>query len=107
MQGLLVRVGIDQSEKGGKWNSRVDLQSREFIYTPIPGGHDEPHVHGLKRGYEELIPSLKKFGDAHGKDIYNDWEFPKKLLSRDMHLDPDFEYLSYGDLAKRGKNSQS
>jgi hypothetical protein len=103
LQGLLVRVGIDLSEKGGKWNSRVDLQSGEFIYMPIPGGRDEPHVHGLKRGYEELISSLKKFGDAHGKDIYKDWEFPKKLLSRDMHLDPDFEYLSYGDLAKRGK----
>ena len=36
MKGLLVRVGADQSEGGGRWNGLVNSRTGEFVYVPIP-----------------------------------------------------------------------
>ncbi len=91
MNALLVRVGADRSQGGGCWNGPVDSQTGEFVYVPIP---ESAAVHpGLKRPYTALAPSLAKF----------DTTLPVQLRRRHMHLDPDFERLTYGDQGERAK----
>jgi len=91
MKGLLVRVGADQSEGGGWWNGPVDSRTREFVYVPIPD--DGPFHPGLATPYSVVAPHLT------GK-----WpSLPAYLSTRDMHLDPDFEWLTYGDQGERAK----
>ncbi len=95
MKGLLVRVGIDQT--AGRWNAPVDLSSGRFTYVPIPQTSDKlPLRPKLSRCYEELIPSLDTFELA----------VPDHLQGQPMHLDPDFENLTYGDVDQKGKQIQ-
>jgi hypothetical protein len=89
MKALLVRIGIDQ--KYGGWNAPVDAAGR-FVYVPIPERPGTPFHPGLERRYNEVLPSLRRFGDLH---------LPPGLLDRPMHLDPDFECLTYGDVGSR------
>jgi hypothetical protein len=95
MKGLLVRVGADQSEWGGWWNGPVDSRTGEFVYVPIP---DEGPFHpGLATPYSRVASHLG------GK-----WpSMPSHLTGGDMHLDPDFEYLTYGDQGERAKQINS
>ena len=94
MKGLLVRMGIDKSY--GHWNAPVDIESNEFVYVPIP---EEKLLNcGLERRYTELIPLLARFSEKRNKDLDLDLEFPRDILSQNMHLDPDFDYLTYGDV---------
>lgn len=88
-RGLLVRVGIDASFGG--WNAPVYGSSGEFVYVPIP----EPlrARKGMARKYAELKTCLKSFGAP----------LPAHLNRSRMHLDPDFEHLSYGDLGRKGQ----
>ena len=94
MKGLLVRIGIDKSY--GHWNAPVDLESGEFIYVPIP--EEKPLTCGLERRYSELIPLLTEFSEKRSKNLDRDLGFPRNLRSQNMHLDPDFDYLTYGDV---------
>jgi hypothetical protein len=48
---------------------------------------------GFVRPYIELIPTLTAFGV----------ELPQHLVGKQMHLDPDFERLTYGDQGERAK----
>jgi hypothetical protein len=48
---------------------------------------------GFERPYAALKPTLVQFGI----------ELPPHLRSRHMHLDPDFEHLTYGDQGERAK----
>lgn len=91
MKGLLVRVGADQSAGGGNWNSPVDSRTGRFVYTPIPEA--KPNRAGLERYYEETVPRCLEFGVP----------FPNHLRHSRMHLDPDFEHLTYGDRGSKGK----
>lgn len=91
MTALLVRVGADQSTGGGSWNGPVDSETGEFAYMPIPE-NGEVHV-GLERLYASFAPALTRFG----------LELPGHLEGRCMHLDPDFEQLTYGDRGERAK----
>lgn len=91
MNALLVRVGADQSAGGGSWNGPVDGGTGEFVYMPIPES-GEVHV-GLERPYASFAPALTRFG----------LELPAHLEGRRMHLDPDFEHLTYGDRGERAK----
>jgi Nucleotide modification associated domain 3 len=91
MRGLLVRVGADQSGGGGNWNGPVDLRTGHFAYVPIP--ETKPIRPGLARPYAALVPSLSRFGVA----------LPAQISGQNMHLDPDFEYLTYGDRGPKGK----
>jgi len=85
MKGLLVRVGADQSVYGGSWNGPVDSHTRDFVYVPIPD--DGPFHPGL------ATPYLLVASHLGGK-----WpSLPSYLAGRDMHLDPDFSWLTYGD----------
>lgn len=93
MKAILVRVGIDQTYGG--WNAPVDVNSGEFVYVPIPefgAQHDD-----CRRSYDELVPVLEQFAASHGLDQQNDLGFPQHLGRTRMHLDPDFQYLTYGD----------
>lgn len=91
MNGLLVRVGADQSEGGGYWNGPVDERTNEFVYVAIPEAR--PVCAGMERPYASLATSLTRHGVAT----------PPHLQHRHMHLDPDFEHLTYGDQGERAK----
>lgn len=87
VRGLLVRVGIDQAYGG--WNAPVDPETFEFAYVPIPDG--EQHAE-LATPYEQVLDAVARFPDSR---------LPDSLRGRAMHLDPDFEHLTYGDVGTR------
>jgi len=91
MNGLLVRVGADQSAEGGRWNGPVNEATGEFVYVAIP--ETRPVNIGLERPYLALEEPLKRLGQR----------LPPQLAPRHMHLDPDFERLTYGDQGERAK----
>jgi hypothetical protein len=91
MSGLLVRVGADLSSGGGSWNAPVDEQTGKFVYAAIP--ETAPVYHGIEKPFSALTPALSKFGV----------NLPAALLHRHMHLDPDFDHLTYGDQGERAK----
>lgn len=101
MNAVLVRVGIDHSY--GQWNAPADPESGEFVFVPIPEKNTKLRFHNNDgRHYDEVIPTLEQFAGRFGYDLDEDLRFPrKKLLEGPMHLDPDFEYLTYGNRANR------
>ena len=90
MKAILVRVGIDAT--AGGWNGPVDTRTGEFVFVPIPEVKEDLR-HGHERYYDELTPRLQEFGSG----------LPDHLGGRIMHLDPDFEHLTYGDKYRRGE----
>jgi hypothetical protein len=89
MNGLLIRVGIDQN--AGKWNAPMQSETKEFVYLPIPDA--KAMRPNLARKYAEFAPALSRFGQR----------LPHHLRNSNTHLDPDFEHLSYGDQGERAK----
>src|SRR6266849_3731032 len=98
MKALLVRIGVDQAY--GRWNAPIDADGR-FVYVPIPEKPSTSFHVGLERRYAEVLPPLQRFCEEHRRDLHRDLRFPQDLLERAMHLDPDFEYLTYGDVGGR------
>lgn len=95
LKAVLIRIGIDHSY--GQWNAPADPESGEFIYVPIPESSKGFHPE-CERRYNEFIPVLEQFSKKYGLDLDRDLDFPRKnLLNQAIHLDPDFEYLTYGD----------
>ncbi len=90
MKGCLVRVGIDQT--CGGFNSPVDIDSGDYLYIPIPQGETECRA-GLETPYGTVRPYLEAWNARHGTTV----SLPEELFSGNMHLDPDFESLTYGD----------
>lgn len=91
MTCILVRVGADLSSGGGFWNAPVDSATSDFVYVAIP---EASPVHaGLEKPYERLTSPLAEFNVA----------LPNHLKSQQMHLDPDFEHLTYGDTGQKAK----
>jgi len=83
MNALLVRAGADQSQGDGRWNDPIDSKTGKFVYDSIP---ESAAVHpGLKTPYGILSPAPTEF----------DTILPVQLRRRHMHLDPDFEHLTY------------
>jgi hypothetical protein len=101
MKALLVRIGVDQAYGG--WNAPVDAEGR-FVYVPIPEAAGTRFHPGLARRYGEMLSPLQQFCRKHRCDLRTDLRFPRMLHKRAaMHLDPDFECLTYGDVgARRG-----
>ncbi|MEO6544809.1 MAG: hypothetical protein ABIP05_12280 [Nitrospiraceae bacterium] len=89
MNGLLVRVGIDSTD--GAWNAPMRRDTGEFAYVTITEAR--PFRSGLVRHYNEFAPIVKRFGAR----------LPEQLNGRPTHLDPDFDYLTYGDQGQRGR----
>ena len=65
--------------------------SGEFAYVTIT--ESKPLRDGMARSYNEFVPVAARFGDR----------LPESLLGTPTHLDPDFDYLSYGDQGQRAK----
>lgn len=99
MQGILVRIAVDHSYGG--WNGPVDPASGRFVYVPIPEGDDVAFHRGCRRPYSELETVLHEFAGSVGQNLFGDLRCPPPLLQRSMHLDPDFEHLTYGDVGSR------
>jgi hypothetical protein len=91
MNALLVRVAADQSEAGGYWNGPADPVTKQFVYVAIP--ESSTCRPGLNKPYQLVAPALTMFGLT----------LPLHLAKQDMHLDPDFEHLTYGDTNERAK----
>jgi hypothetical protein len=94
MKALLVRIGADQAYGG--WNAPVDAEGR-FVFVPIPEKQGTAFHPELERRYGEMLPALQRFCSEHGCELFRDLRFPQALLEHPMHLDPDFECLTYGD----------
>jgi hypothetical protein len=100
MRAILVRVGVDK--EFGNWNAPVDPSTGEFIFVPIPDGDGKVYPTGHARGYEEIAGPLADFALKHRA---RNLSLPHSLRLRKMHLDPDFDYLTYGDRGThRGAN---
>lgn len=95
MQGLLVRVGADQSAEGGAWNGPIDATTGDFVYVAIP--ESRAFHPGLECPYSALASPLARHGVA----------LPEALKDRHMHLDPDFDHLTYGDRGMRAQQLQA
>jgi Nucleotide modification associated domain 3 len=91
MNAFLIRVGADRSTGGGSWNGPADTQSGKFAYVAIPETH--PVHAGMEKPYSALAPVLSTFG----------LRLPHHLSAKQMHLDPDFERLTYGDQGPRAR----
>lgn len=85
-----MRVGIDQTF--GRYNAPINPSTNDYLYMPIPQGN-EFFKSGMETTYEDL---RSEFGLWSRKNDAN-LEFPKHLDGLGCHLDPDFDYSTYGD----------
>ncbi|SRR6266568_351930 len=99
MRAYLVRVGVDQAFGG--WNAPVDPRTNEFVYVPIPEGSAQRR--GLATPYELVLPALARFAEVHPNAPARTVRLPVELAGGNMHLDPDFQVLTYGDTERRGR----
>jgi len=95
MEGLLIRVGADQSKDGGCFNAPVNSYTGEFAYVPIP--EQERIRRNMEKSYTIINPALSRFNIP----------LPQNLEQSYMHLDPDFEHLTYGDEKGKAKRIQN
>lgn len=97
LKAILIRVGIDQTF--GNWNAPCNPETNDFVYVPIPQSNCL-NAKGLEKFYKDsAVPALSSFSDRNGITI----DLPKHLKDQRMHLDPDFNHLSYGDTKDRGR----
>jgi len=97
MQAFLIRVGVDQAYGG--WNGPVNPDSNEFVYVSIPEAR--PMREALATPYSLVEPALARFSEAHPAASNRTVRLPSNLTAANMHLDPDFGHLSYGDSGTR------
>ncbi len=90
-----MRVAADQSEGGGRWNGPVDPRDGSFAYVPIP--ESKSIRPGMQKRYVLVAPALTRFNLS----------LPSHLTARSMHLDPDFDHLTYGDQGQRANQIQA
>ena len=99
-KAILIRVAVDQAY--GKWNGPCCPESGDFVYVPIP--QNRTNSHGMEREYDHLVmPALQAFSERNASVV----RLPDELAGRRMHLDPDFDCLSYGDTSNRGRRLRS
>jgi len=99
MKAILVRIGVDHSY--GRWNAPADPATRRFLYVPIPEKPGTRFHPGCKHVYSDLLPSIERFAADYSLDAVADLRWPQLLERRAMHLDPDFDHLTYGDVGNR------
>ncbi len=98
MKAILIRIGIDTAYGG--WNAPVDLESGRFVYVPIPESAKSFHPN-CARTYSEVKGPLSRFiRDCRREHLSHRYPIDG-LQNCPMHLDPDFEYLTYGDDGSR------
>jgi hypothetical protein len=103
VKALLVRVGIDKTF--GRWNAPVCAGTWEFVYVPIP--EEQPNAPGFERPYSLVAPALDAFCVRRCPGAMRPPTLPPWLKDRRMHLDPDFEHLTYGDRPPRSNRLDS
>lgn len=98
MKGILLRVGADQTPAGGRWNAPVDPHTWRYAYVPISAGEEL---------YEHIAPCptfamFKAPVSALGVSLP-----PHLGDGAKVHLDPDFDSLTYGEpyLASNGRRA--
>ena len=91
MRALLVRVGADRTDAGGRWNGPIDRATGAFAYVPIP--EPEPVRPGMETPFVRWAPAIERLGVR----------LPERLADRIAHADPDFGRLTYGDRRERGR----
>jgi hypothetical protein len=91
VRALLVRVGADGTDAGGRWNGPVDRTTGAFAYVPIP--EPEPVRPGMETPFVRWGPAVERLGAR----------VPEWLGHRVAHADPDFGRLTYGDRRERGR----
>jgi len=102
MRASLIRIGIDQTY--GEWNAPANPENGQFVYVPIPENSNVKLHPKFCRTFESVIERLEMFCQQNHCDLSEDLNFPSELINQPMHLDPDFQTLTYGDNgAKRGK----
>lgn len=100
MRAYLVRIGVDQAFGG--WNAPMDPETNEFVYVPIP--ESRPMQTELATPYTLIQPALVRFEGTHPTAPRRSVQLPSNLVAANMHLDPDFRHLTYGDSGtRRGK----
>jgi hypothetical protein len=100
MRGYLIRIGVDQAFGG--WNAPMDPETNEFVYVPIPESRPMPTE--LATPYTLVLAALGRFQDEHPSAPAKLAQLPWNLVPANMHLDPDFQHLTYGDSGtRRGK----
>ena len=86
--GLLIRVGSDQSF--GHANGPIRATTGEFVYVPIPEADERVNL-VLGCPYRQTEAQVRNL-------VGNQCDLAPWLPARNwMHLDPDFEHLSYGN----------
>jgi hypothetical protein len=73
----------------------MEKQSGLFAYVTITESKDLRS--GLARYYDEFSPAVARFGA----------KLPAPLIGKPTHLDPDFDWLTYGDQGQRGRRIKS
>ncbi|MDP1665353.1 MAG: hypothetical protein Q8L79_09520 [Methylobacter sp.] len=91
-KGLLMRVGIDQTFGG--YNAPINPITDDYMYLPIPQGKDE-FKSGMRTSYDDLLPAFESWCQKNDVEI----EFPQNQINKGCHLDPDFDFSTYGDQA--------
>ena len=100
MRAYLVRIGVDQVFGG--WNAPMNPDTNEFVYVPIP--ESRPMQVDLATPYTLVQPALIRFEGTHPEAPARRVRLPSTLVPANMHLDPDFKHLTYGDSGtRRGK----
>lgn len=96
MNAILVRIGIDQAFGG--WNAPVDSSTGAFVYVPIPEIPTDFHP-GCRRTLGEFLPALARFCGSCECESELRLRPPCDARASDhpVHLDPDFDHLTYGD----------
>lgn len=102
IRAILVRIGIDQAF--GNWNAPV-AEDGSFVFVPIPEGENTKFRSGQERCYSEVVPHLDQFGVTHQHQESRNVTLPLALRDKPMHLDPDFDFLTYGDDGNRRGSS--
>lgn len=104
MRAILIRVGADGTQGGGQWLAPVDTESGRFVYLPIPERRVAFHP-GCERRFDEAEVPLLSFLAEHGAPARYWRSRIEAKRGQPMHLDPDFEHLTYGDFGdKRGRD---
>jgi hypothetical protein len=96
MRGILLRVGCDQTEDGGRWNAPVNIETWDYAYVPIPSD-ESYHGHIVPcPTYQLFENSVSRLGTQLPENLSHD---------RKVHLDPDFESLTIGEPFVKGRLS--
>ena len=73
-------------------------RTRQCVCVTYPGNAKKEYAPSNVRRYDEIIGALTEFAEKCGVPRLC---YPERLRQRNMHLDPDFDHLTYGDNGMR------